>query len=105
MQQITPAELAQELAAGDKPVLLDVREQWEYNLCRIDGARLMPMQTVAQRLAELDPAARVVCICHHGARSMQVGMFLESKGFTNVVNLNGGVAAWARTVDPTMPTY
>lgn len=105
MQQINPTELAQELEAGDKPVLLDVREQWEFNHCRIEGSQLMPMQTVPLRLAELDPAKRIVCICHHGARSMQVGLFLESKGFANVVNLNGGVAAWARSVDPTMPTY
>ena len=105
MQQISPTQLAQELETGDKPVLLDVREQWEFNHCRIDGSQLMPMQTVPLRLNELDPAKRIVCICHHGARSMQVGLFLESRGFADVVNLNGGVAAWARSVDPTMPTY
>jgi rhodanese-related sulfurtransferase len=105
MQQITPTQLAQELEAGEQPVLLDVREQREFNHCRIEGSQLMPMQTVPLRLNELDPDKRIVCICHHGARSMQVGLFLESKGFTNIVNLSGGVAAWARTVDPTMPTY
>jgi rhodanese-related sulfurtransferase len=105
MQQISPTELAQELEGADKPLLLDVREQWEFNHCRIEGSQLMPMQTVPLRLDELDPGKRIVCICHHGARSMQVGLFLESKGFANVVNLNGGVAAWARSVDPTMPTY
>lgn len=105
MRQISPTQLAQELAAGNNPLLLDVREQWEFNHCRIDGSQLMPMQTVPQRLDELDPSQRIVCICHHGARSMQVGLFLESKGFTNVVNLSGGIAAWARTVDPSMPTY
>lgn len=105
MQQITPTQLAQELEAGDKPLLLDVREQWEFDHCRIEGSRLMPMQTVPLRLDELDPDMRIVCICHHGARSMQVGLFLESRGFANVVNLSGGVAAWARSVDPAMPTY
>jgi rhodanese-related sulfurtransferase len=105
MQQISPAQLAQELESGERPVLLDVREQWEYNHCRIEGSQLMPMQTVPQRVGELDPARRIVCICHHGARSMQVGLFLESKGFADVVNLSGGIAAWARNVDPTMPTY
>lgn len=105
MQQITPAQLAGELESGERPILLDVREQWEYNHCRIEGSQLMPMQSVPQRVAELDPAKRIVCICHHGARSMQVGLFLESKGFADVVNLSGGIAAWARNVDPTMPTY
>jgi len=105
MQQITPIQLAKELEADDKPLLLDVREQWEFDHCRIDGAQLMPMQTVPMRLGELDPDRRIVCICHHGARSMQVGLFLESRGFARVVNLTGGVAAWARSVDPTMPTY
>ena len=105
MEQITPTQLAQELEAGDKPLLLDVREQWEFDHCRIDGSQLMPMQTVPLRLNELDPDQRIVCVCHHGARSMQVGLFLESRGFAKVVNLSGGVAAWARSVDPTMPTY
>lgn len=105
MQQISPTQLAQELESGERPILLDVREQWEYNHCRIEGSQLMPMQTVPLRVAELDPARRIVCICHHGARSMQVGLFLESKGFADVVNLSGGIAAWARNVDPTMPTY
>ena len=105
MQQITPNELAQELESGNLPVLLDVREQWEFNHCRIAGSQLMPMQSVPLRLGEIDPGKRIVCICHHGARSMQVGLFLESKGFANVVNLSGGVAAWARSVDPAMPTY
>lgn len=105
MQQITPTQLARELEAGDKPLLLDVREPWEFDHCRIDGSQLMPMQTVPLRLNELDPDQRIVCICHHGARSMQVGLFLESRGFANVVNLSGGVAGWARSVDPAMPTY
>ncbi len=105
MQQIPPTQLAQELESGERPILLDVREQWEYNHCRIEGSQLMPMQAVPLRVAELDPARRIVCICHHGARSMQVGLFLESKGFADVVNLSGGIAAWARNVDPTMATY
>lgn len=105
MQQITPAELAQQLAAGDAPVLLDVREPWEFERCHIAGSVLVPMRTIPLRFGELDPAQRTVVICHHGARSMQVGLFLESKGFADVVNLSGGVAEWARSVDPTMPTY
>jgi rhodanese-related sulfurtransferase len=65
----------------------------------------MPMRTVPARLAELDPDLPVVCICHHGARSMQVAGFLEQNGFADVSNLTGGVHAWALQVDPKMPTY
>jgi len=107
MRQMTPAELADRLAdaARDRPVLLDVREPWEYEICHIEQSQPMPMASVPARAGELDPAAETVVICHHGARSAQVGMFLERQGFTNVINLTGGVAAWAAQVDPTMPRY
>jgi rhodanese-related sulfurtransferase len=65
----------------------------------------MPMAEVPKRLAELDPQAETVVICHHGSRSMQVAMFLEKQGFKRVHNLAGGMDAWARSVDPSMPTY
>lgn len=107
MEQLTPDQLAQWLADPGRPhpTLLDVREPWEFELCRIDGARPMPMSTVPNRLGELDPAADIVVICHHGARSFQVAMFLEQQGFSHLHNLSGGVAAWAQSVDSTMPTY
>jgi rhodanese-related sulfurtransferase len=107
MQQITPAELAAWLAdAGrDKPLLLDVREPWEYDKARIEGARLVPMREIAARVSELDPSSEVVAICHHGGRSQQVAMFLEKNGFKKVHNLVGGVDAWSRSVDPAVPLY
>jgi rhodanese-related sulfurtransferase len=107
MRQMTPAELADRLAdpAGDKPVLLDVREPWEFEICHIEGSQAMPMASVPMRAGELDAAAETVVICHHGGRSAQVGMFLERQGFKNVINLAGGVAAWATQVDPAMPRY
>ena len=107
MQHLSAPELAQWLAddARPQPVLLDVREPWEFQTCHIDGASAMPMRTVPARLAELDPDQPVVCICHHGARSMQVAGFLEQNGFTDVSNLTGGVHAWALQVDNKMPTY
>lgn len=107
MQHLSAPELAQWLAdtVRPQPVLLDVREPWEYQTCHIDGASAMPMRTVPARLAELDPDQPVVCICHHGARSMQVAGFLEQNGFTDVTNLTGGVHAWALQVDNKMPTY
>ncbi len=107
MTPITPAELASWLArgAGERPVLLDVREPWEWQAARIEGARHIPMREVPARLAELDPGLPVVAICHHGGRSQQVAVFLEKNGFAKVHNLQGGVDAWSRTVDPAVPIY
>lgn len=107
MRQMTPAELAARLADATRepPVLLDVREPWEYEICHIRDSRLMSMASVPARAGELDPAAETVVICHHGARSAQVGFFLERQGFADVINLAGGVAAWAAQVDPAMPRY
>jgi len=105
LKEIAAAELAAWLADARraKPVLLDVREPWEWEKARIDGAQHIPMREVPARLAELDPGAAVVAICHHGGRSAQVAMFLEKNGFAEVHNLVGGVDAWSRTVDPAVP--
>lgn len=107
MVQLLPQELAAWLddPTRSKPVLLDVREPWETGLCSIDDSRHIPMALVPLRVAELDPAAETVVICHHGGRSSQVGMYLEQNGFSRVYNLRGGVDAWARSVDPAMATY
>jgi len=88
-----------------KPVLLDVREPWEFDVCRIPGAKLMPMRAIPARYLELQRDAETVVICHHGARSYQVAMFLEHQGFSNVINLYGGMAAWSHDADPSTPTY
>lgn len=106
MQQISPRALAEWLAGDDRPpLLLDVREPWEWEKCGLPGSRHLPMRSLPLRLDELDPAEPVVVICHHGVRSHQVGLFLDRNGFDAVFNLQGGVDAWAREVDPAMPTY
>jgi len=107
MKQISPQELAAWLAdtGRQKPLLLDVREPWEFEKARIAGAQLIPMREVPARHQELDPAKDVVAICHHGGRSHQVAIFLEKAGFKRIHNLVGGVDAWSRTVDPTVPLY
>lgn len=105
MKQLGPTELKARLAAGDKLQLLDVREEWEFQTARIEGSLLIPMGQVASRLSELDSSAETVVICHRGGRSMQVAGLLEQLGFANVINLAGGVDAWARSVDPSMPVY
>lgn len=107
MQQLSPAELSAWLndESRSRPQLLDCREPWEFDVCRIEGARLIPMRTIPLRLEELARDQDVVCICHHGGRSQQVAMFLQSRGFPRVHNLAGGVNAWALQVDPGMPRY
>ena len=107
MKQITATQLDEWLKdpARPAPVLLDVREPSEFQYCAIPGSLPMPMATVPARQQELDPDSEIVVICHHGARSMQVAMFLERQGFGNLINLAGGVAQWAAQVDPAMPQY
>ena len=107
MMQISPAELAAWIADSSraKPLLLDVREPWEFQTCSIAGSLHVPMGEIPARTGEIDSDGDVVVICHHGGRSMQVAMFLEKNGFPKVHTLAGGVDAWARSVDPAMPVY
>ena len=92
------------LDAGDRPVLLDVREPWEFELARIEGSKLIPMSQLGERFTELDPDAEIVVICHHGNRSSYVTRALRRAGFEKVLNLEGGLDAYS-FVDESVPTY
>lgn len=106
VQQLSVGDYKQWLDAGKSGhVLLDVREPWEVQTCALENCLNIPMGQIPNRLAELDPAQPVVVVCHHGIRSQRVAMFLQQAGFETVYNLNGGVDAWAREVDPAFPTY
>jgi len=106
MRHMGAAELQSWLEAdGGSAVLLDVREPWEYDVCRIEGSRLVPLAQLPSRVGELDRARPVVVICHHGVRSLRAAAYLEHCGFADVVNLSGGIDAWARTVDRGMAVY
>jgi rhodanese-related sulfurtransferase len=107
MDQITAQQLKTWLddPSRRRPVLLDVREPWEVAVCHIPGSIHVPMNAIPARAGELDTRAETVLICHHGARSYQVGLYLEQRGFTRLHNLFGGVDGWARSVDPAMATY
>lgn len=105
MREISPEELQARLKAGDKPVILDVREPWERKLCALPDSAHIPMQQIPAQMGTLDPAKELVVYCHTGVRSFHAGQFLEHNGFKNIVNLKGGIEAWARTVDPTMARY
>ena len=110
--QVRPSELAQWLdsvRAHGTPVVLDVREPFELQLASVqaDGFTLLtiPMAAIPPRLAELDPQQPIACLCHHGARSMQVAYFLKGRGFVHVANIAGGINAWSAGLGPTIARY
>ena len=107
MRQMSVEELAERLATDgeEPPLLLDVREPWEFNICHIEGSRLLPMGEIQQRMRHLDPDFETVVICHHGVRSRRVAYYLEQAGFTDIINLKRGLDGWARSVDVDMATY
>lgn len=106
MIEMTATQLQQHLASSNPlPLLLDVREQWEYQYCHIENSELIPMKDVFLKYHKLDELQEIVVICHHGIRSRQIARFLENNNFSNIINLTGGVEAWANTIDSSMPRY
>jgi len=105
VEPLEPADYRALRDGEDPPVLLDVREAEEWDICRIEGARWIPMGELAVRHVELDPDRPTVVVCHHGVRSSHVALALERLGFERVYNLSGGVDRWAREVDPSMARY
>jgi rhodanese-related sulfurtransferase len=104
--EITPEAFALQRRQPNAPLLLDVREPWEQETAALPNATLMPMGDVPSRAhAELDPDAPIVVMCHHGARSLNVALWLRDQGFTQAQSLAGGIDAWSRSVDPTIPRY
>lgn len=105
--QLAPAEVVgwRQDAARSAPVVVDVREPWEFEHCRIEGAINMPMSQLQMRIAELPAGHDLILVCHHGSRSQHAALFLARNGFARVYNLRGGVEAWAVEVDPAMPRY
>ena len=103
--EISPAEAAA-LLRESKTRLIDVREPWEFETARIDSSVLMPMGDVPSRAhQELDPEERLVVLCHHGIRSMNVTNWLRQQGFEQAQSVRGGIDAWAAEVDPTVHRY
>lgn len=110
MQQIPVQSLVPSREAlGERPQLLDVREPWEVQIAplTVDGFETVhiPMGQIPARCDELDSDRAVVCMCHHGMRSLQVAAYLERRGFPAVFNLHGGIDAWSNQVDPRVPRY
>jgi len=102
--EITPSEFVERRSRGESLTLLDVREEWELGVASVPDVVHIPMGEVADRLGELDRGREVVVLCRSGRRSLQVANFLQQNGF-RAVNLAGGILAWSRELDATIPTY
>jgi adenylyltransferase/sulfurtransferase len=102
---VAPQEVKAKLDQGEKLVLVDVREPWEYAINRLNGAIHIPMAEFGRRYQELDPEAEIICYCHMGVRSLKCAQFLKQQGFSKAKNLAGGIDAWSLQVDPTVPRY
>ena len=103
--EISPTEAASLIAEG-KAKLIDVREPWEFATAHVQGSVDMPIGDVPARAhQELDPEERLVVMCHHGMRSMNVTVWLRNQGFEQVQSLRGGIDAWSAEVDPAVPRY
>jgi len=109
MKQLAVRDLAAHCAAEPSTLILDVREPWEAGLAALAlpgvASRNIPLAGIPDAIDELDPAQSIVCICHHGVRSLQAVAFLERQGFESVYNLAGGIDAWSLQVDPRVPRY
>lgn len=106
IEQLSAPELSARLEqVGESPVILDVREPWETQVCQIAGATHIPMREIPARLGELCQEKEIVVLCHHGVRSQHVANFLAQQGFQKLFNLRGGIDAWAKEVDPAMAKY
>ena len=98
-------ETSQLESGNEQPLLLDVRQPWEFDICKIADSVLIPMAQIPVEIDRLDATREIIVICHHGIRSRSVARYLERAGFDNIINLSGGVDEWAKTVDNQMATY
>ena len=105
MQQMTVQQLAEQIRAGTAPIIIDVREPYEYQHARIEGAILKPLGEIYQWARELDKDQAYVLQCHTGSRSYQAAFMLERLGFKQIANLVGGIDEWSAQIDPTVPQY
>jgi adenylyltransferase/sulfurtransferase len=102
--EISVKELRRRMDNGERIALLDVREPHEYKICNL-GGQLIPLRELGKKALGLDPLREMIVYCHHGIRSNAAVMMLKRSGFRKVKNLTGGIDAWARLIDTSMPRY
>lgn len=103
--EVTPADMKLRLDRGEKLLLVDVREPWEFEICRIPGAKLIPMGSIPANLQALDADEDVICYCHHGMRSLDVAVWLRGQGVERAKSLAGGIERWSLEIDPGVQRY
>jgi len=104
--EISPGQVKSMQLRGETLTLVDVREPWEYEASRLEGAKHIPMGDIPTRAhQELNPDDHIVVMCHHGVRSLSVTNWLRQQGYEKVQSMRGGIDGWARTVDPKVPLY
>jgi rhodanese-related sulfurtransferase len=105
LEHLSPTDVAALLATDTPPIVIDVREPWEYDIAHLAGSVLIPLSTLPTRVETLDPMQRYALLCHHGMRSEMAGNWLAQHGFTQLINIDGGIDAWSADVDPSLPRY
>jgi rhodanese-related sulfurtransferase len=103
--EISVADLERRRKAGEKLLLIDVREPWEFEVGHIEGAELIPMGAIPANLQALDGDEDVICYCHHGQRSLDVAAWLRAQGVERAQSLAGGIDRWSSEIDPSVPRY
>ena len=103
--QIDPLEVKRRLDAGEQLLLVDVREPWEFDICRIGGAKLVPLGSVPSNLPTFEQAGEIIIYCHHGMRSLDAVAWLRQQGVEGARSMAGGIERWSREIDPAVPRY
>jgi rhodanese-related sulfurtransferase len=103
--QISAKEVSERIARGEKMLLVDVREPWEFDLCKIPGAKLIPLGALPANLNALLEADEVICYCHHGMRSLDAAVWLRQQGVEGAKSMAGGIERWSAEIDPKVPRY
>jgi rhodanese-related sulfurtransferase len=103
--EISPRAVKQMLDRGERFLFVDVREKWEHEASRIDGAQLIPMREIPASLPLISRAESIVLFCHHGIRSLDAAAWLRQQGIRGAKSMSGGIAQWAAEIDPRVPQY
>jgi rhodanese-related sulfurtransferase len=103
--EVSPREVKDKLARGEKLFFVDVREKWEYDTSHIEGSELIPLREIPSHLARLEAADEIVLFCHHGMRSLDAAAWLRSRGVEGARSMSGGIDRWSAEIDPSIPRY